>query len=320
MGRKAQIKEPGGGKGLFGTLPAWADMRRIVLGTLAAAAAVAAAMSLLFTVHEVRQFLLTDQRFILSAPPEFEFLSPDISVTGARNALDSSIHAVFQEDFGHSIYLMNLEERRLQLRNVEWVKDATVTRLWPNRIAVHIMERTPVAFVEVPAARRTLDASEDNATSPKRFLLIDEEGYILRPKTGVGYKLPIVKGIGLNTDPAARRSRVRRMMAVMDALEEKAADVVEVDVADANDVRIRREMPEHSVTLLLGNRRFKERVELFDQNYRELRKFLPAASILDLRLEDRITEVHDGTEPEAAAPVAGKTRPAAPHPAPKVRN
>ncbi len=297
-------KNNGNRRSGFGALPPWADMRKVIVSTVSIAGIVAAALLLLYVVHATRQFLLTGEEFTLTPPPAFEFLSPNITVTGAANARESSIHAVFQDDFGRSIFLMNIDDRRLQLRNVEWVKDATVTRLWPNRIAVHVVERKPVAYIELPAGRADRDPSENGAPqgAPKRYMLIDADGYILRPKPGVGYKLPIVTGIRLSSDPADRRVRVGRMMALLTDLGEKSADIVEVDVSDVNSLRVRREMPHHSVTLILGNRHFRQRLETFERNYAELEKFLPPASVLDLRLEDRITEVHDRPADDAAAP------------------
>ena len=148
-----------------------------------------------------------------------------------------------------------------------------------------------------------LGGEEDAA--PRQFLLIDADGYILHPRSGVAYHLPIIKGVSLRSDLATRRLRVGRMMSLLSTLDEYRDKIIEVDVSDPENLRVRREMPEHSVTLLLGNTRFKQRMDLFDQNYPELRKFLPPVSVLDLTLEDRITEVSDGS---AESHSGGKAR------------
>ena len=62
-----------------------------------------------------------------------------------------AIEAVFAEDFGRSVYLIPLSERRASLRTVDWVKDASVARFWPNRVVVGVTERKPVAFVDARA-------------------------------------------------------------------------------------------------------------------------------------------------------------------------
>ena len=90
--------KPGAGekKRLSALLSSW---RRILLAVGAAAGAAALALGLMFVVHEARQFVLSDPRFALAPPPDFEFLSPDIKVEGLENARESSIHAVFKNDF-----------------------------------------------------------------------------------------------------------------------------------------------------------------------------------------------------------------------------
>ena len=54
---------------------------------------------------------------------------------------------------GRSVYLIPLDERRATLRTVDWVKDASVARVWPNRVVVRVAERKPVAFVTLGSRR-----------------------------------------------------------------------------------------------------------------------------------------------------------------------
>ncbi len=42
-----------------------------------------------------------------------------------------------------------LGERRRRLLAVDWVKDASVSRRWPNRVSVNVIERRPVAFAQI---------------------------------------------------------------------------------------------------------------------------------------------------------------------------
>ena len=62
--------------------------------------------------------------------------------------------SVFAATSGRSVYLCPISQRREQLLAIDWVEEATVSRIWPNRLSVAIRERKPVAFVQVEGARR----------------------------------------------------------------------------------------------------------------------------------------------------------------------
>jgi len=176
---------------------------------------------------------------------------------------------------GRSIYLLPLAGRRATLRTVDWVKDAAVLRLWPNRVLVRVAERRPVAFVTLAASR---------------YGLIDEDGVILPPATD-RFHLPVLKGVNARDSGADRRDRVQRMLRLLRALGGHAEQIAEVDVTDREDLRVTQPYDGRMVTLLLGDRNFAVRYQNFLNHYTEIREKMPGANSLDLRLEDRITVV-----------------------------
>ena len=118
----------------------------------------------------LEQFVINDKRFALVGPPEPGIESEYFQIIGATHASEQQITNVFQRDFGRSVYLCPIAERRRRLLAIDWVQDATVSRVWPNRIIVRIKERVPVAFVQLPG--------EDNTMV---YGLIDSEGADARP-------------------------------------------------------------------------------------------------------------------------------------------
>ena len=112
---------------------------------------VAAALLLiasLYAFHSLEQFLIRDARFTLNLPGSSqESGSESLQISGSTHASARAIEAVFAEDFGRSVYLIPMSDRRASLRTVDWIKDASVARFWPNRIVVGVNERKPVAFV-----------------------------------------------------------------------------------------------------------------------------------------------------------------------------
>lgn len=228
----------------------------------------------LFAWHRLEQFLIHDPRFAVSGPEGADDASV-IQIQGAQHASRRAIEGAFAEDMGQSIYLLPLEARRATLRTVDWVKDATVMRLWPNRVVVRVAERKPVAFV-------TLSGS--------RYGLIDEDGVILPPATD-RFHLPVLRGVAARHPLADRRDRVQRMQRLLRALGANADKIAEVDVTDREDLRVTQTYGGRMVTLLLGDQNFAVRYQNFLNHYAEIRDKMPDASSLDLRMEDRITVV-----------------------------
>lgn len=228
----------------------------------------------LYGWHQLEQFLIHDSRFAVNGPDGAEDASA-IQIQGAQHASRRAIEAAFADDMGRSLYMVPLEGRRATLRTVDWVKDATVMRLWPNRVLVRVAERKPVAFV-------TLGGS--------RYGLIDEDGVILPPATD-RFHLPVLKGVNARDPLADRRDRVQRMLRLLRALGSNADKVAEVDVNDRDDLRVTQPYDSRMVTLLLGDHNFAVRYQNFLNHYAEIREKMPNATSLDLRLEDRITVV-----------------------------
>ncbi len=228
----------------------------------------------LYGWHQFEQFLIHDSRFAVNGPDGAEDASA-IQIQGAQHASRRAIESAFADDMGRSLYMLPLDGRRATLRTVDWVKDATVMRLWPNRVMVRVAERKPVAFV-------TLSGS--------RYGLIDEDGVILPPATD-RFHLPVLKGVTARDPLADRRDRVQRMLRLLRALGSNADKIAEVDVNDRDDLRVTQPYDSRMVTLLLGDHNFTVRYQNFLNHYSEIREKMPNATSLDLRLEDRITVV-----------------------------
>jgi cell division protein FtsQ len=222
--------------------------------------------------HRLEQFLIRDPRFALSG---VDGDTAEIQIAGAAHASRAQIERVFSIDLGRSVYLLPLSERREALRSVDWVKDASIARLWPNRVVVSVQERKPVAFVTL---------------GPARFALIDEDGIIL-PRAPDRFALPVLAGVTASQTPAERRDRVHRMMRLTRDLGDEARNVSEIDVSDRDNLKVTAPRDGHIVTLLLGDRDFAARYQNFLNHFSEIKRRLPNAATLDLRLEDRITVV-----------------------------
>ncbi len=229
--------------------------------------------------HSVEQFLLEDPRFHLGTARGDN--APDIRVWGAVHASLDRIEAVFAQDVGKSIYLLPLRQRRLSLLAIDWVKDATVARIWPHRVDVFIREREPVAFMQLPSPSQ----------ASRQVALIDEEGVILKPPPKNTYDLPVISGISPQQPEPARAEGVRAALAMIADLGPHAAKVSEINVAKPDNLTVTMGIDGGAPTLILGDKNYRRRVEHFLAHYAEIRRRLPAAATFDLRLDDRITAV-----------------------------
>ena len=244
----------------------------------------------------VDHFLVSDSRFFVPGPPEPGQRSEYFQVEGVTNVLDEQVVQVFAGDFGRSIYLCPLEKRRLKLLGIDWVKDASISRLWPNRLVVRITERTPAAAVQLPAADGSLLLS-----------LLDADGVLLDPQRVRPYRLPVLTGITRREGDASRKERMKRFLRMQTELGTYMDNISEIDVSDIDNLKAIQQFDDRAITLMLGNQSYRERYENLLNNQDDIRKRLPDAIILDLRLKDRITAVSSVPRPVATV-VSGASR------------
>jgi cell division protein FtsQ len=234
----------------------------------------ASLMALLYGFYRVDQFLTRDPRFTLTGTDGLSD-APAIDIAGVNHASRRQIERVFAIDLGRSVYQIPLAERRNMLRTVDWIREASIVRLWPNRIVVSVIERTPVAFL---------------ALSSTKFAMIDDEGVVL-PTAADRFTLPVLSGVRLDDSAEDRRDRVRRMMRLMKDLAAAAQDISGIDVSDPDNLTVTQLVDGRVVTLLFGDHDFADRYQNFIRHYPEIKQKRPKALRLDLRLDDRITVV-----------------------------
>jgi len=225
----------------------------------------------LYGFHLAEQFLITDSRFELGGPAD----DSSLQIIGAAHASRPAIEKIFADDEGVSVYLIPLSARRDALREIAWIREASVARVWPNRVIVRVKERIPVAFVRL---------------NNSRFGLIDGEGVIL-PSAIDRFTLPVLAGVRAADPVVKRREGVQRMLRLTAELGDATANISEVDVSDGDNLKVTQPYDGRSLTLLLGDRNFEARYKNFVSHYAQIQQRLPGAAVLDLRLEDRITVV-----------------------------
>ena len=244
--------------------------RGLIIATVASIALVA----LLWGAIQLEHFLIRDPQFTLASPPDPGEASPAVEIMGVAHSARDNVASMFEKDYGRSIYLMPLRQRRDELLRLQWVKDARVTRVWPNRLQIRITEREPAAFVQLPGETE--------------LPLIDTDGFILRPEIQESLNLPILTGVTRQQSDDERRVRVRRLRKLMNDSGELSAKISEVDATDPDNLKIMQDAGGKAVTLIIGNRYFKRRLEKFRQNADDLLRRDPSKTTFDLRIDGSI--------------------------------
>lgn len=238
----------------------------------------------LFGWHRTEEFLIRDDRFRLAEPQDFAGLSPSLLVEGVHYASPSQIRHVFAPDFGRSLYLVPVNTRRKDLLAIDWVEEATVSRIWPNTVRASIVERRPAAFIQLPPRRKD---------GLSEFALIDKDGFILRPRVAAKFTLPVIKGIRETEERDDRRARVRRVLSMLESLGTLAAHISEVDASDPNNLVVAQHMDDRVLNLMMGDENYSTRMSNFINNYNEIKSKRPDAANFDLRVDNMITVAGD---------------------------
>jgi cell division protein FtsQ len=238
---------------------------KLLVGVLVlAAVCVSSAMA----GYKVRQFVSTDPQFYLSRERK-----DAITIQGLRNASRWKVQRVFAGDYDRSIYLVPLTERQRRLEAIDWIESATVSRVWPDRIVVHVRERQPIAFVNLN----------------RGVMLIDAHGKLLEPPPKSQFAFPVISGITDNDTDAQTSQHVATFLRVQADMGYLMKEVSEVDTTDPENVRLIAQADSRGVILLVGEGNYAARYQNFLKHYQDIVKRSPKAKVFDLRLDDRIT-------------------------------
>ena len=197
---------------------------------------------------------------------------------GLSAVRQDEIHSVFSGDFGRSLVSVDPAERLDRVTSLQWVRSARVARVWPNKIAVSVEERVPIAFLRV--------AGESGVR------MIDADGVILDVRMGGDGSLPVITGIDVEMPIEERLARIRLFEELVSVFSETdrafGRSVSEVDVSDADNAVVLAMYRDQMVELQMGDRHLKHRLDVF-LNYIDAwhSEFGPLATV-DLRFEKQV--------------------------------
>ncbi len=243
---------------------------------------------MVFGFHQVEAFLIRDARFAVRGPADYGADPEGIRIDGQVRASKPELLRVFEADLNRSLYLFPVAERRRNLLAVDWVKEAAVSRRWPNKVSVRIWERTPVAFVQT-----------EHRDGSSRFYLIDEEGVLLPIPKGEKFEnFVVLRGMSEQEPEASRRVRVQQSMHFLKEAAALAGYVTEVNAADPGDLRAVLKLDTAVITVRLGSDDLGRKLRRFVKRFPEIHASRPEARFFDLRMGDRVIAVEGASHGE----------------------
>jgi cell division protein FtsQ len=194
---------------------------------------------------------------------------------------ESEILARIADVPGSNALAVRLDEIRASIEGLDWVRHATVHRVWPNELAISVVEREAVALARIDGM----------------IFQADADGMILPLDPLADTDVPILDGLARPRTPedaeanAVKIDRYRRLLEELDADE-----LSEVHVSADGEVSI---VPtDDPVVVELGADNLVSRWERYQALKERIHSDFPEATRIDLRFKDQvIIQVDDEQEP-----------------------
>ena len=264
---------------------------RIVAGVIALVSLGAVAVGAL----RVSQYLSHSVKFRIPS-------SKNIEIDGNSHLTRAQMLSVFGEDVDHNIFRVPMEQRRAQLEAMPWIEHATVMRLLPNRIRVHVEERVPVAFARQGGSIGLVDANG---------VLLD-----VPPDAPGSYSFPVVAGIRATDSAASRADRMKLYAAFLRDMDSdgkgSSSQFSEIDLSDPEDVKVLVPDGNSEVLVHFGTENFLARYRKYQDHIVEWRTQYPRLSSVDMRYERQVVLQMPQKDSTVTASAAAQAATAAP--------
>jgi cell division protein FtsQ len=219
--------------------------------------------------------------------------SDDIEIAGLQNVPRAQVMEVMGADFGRNIFFIPLAQQKKQLEQIPWVESASVMRFVPNHLRIEIQERTPVAFARVAS----------------KVMLIDAAGTLMDlPGGKKKYSFPVILGMNPDEPLSTRSPRMKIYNDLVRQLDTGGAhysqELSEVDISDADDVKVLANDPDGAVLVHLGSTGYLERYKIYVGHVREWRQQFNKLESVDLRYDHQIVVNPDLPNPRKPAPMS----------------
>ena len=249
-----------------------------------------------FAGYGLATFALTSSIFVLTSPEDIvvtgnHFVSREEVLGALGLPLTGNVKA------GTNVFHMSLDVRRRGVETLPWVRTASVTRILPHGLLVHLTERTPVAYANVGG----------------RVSLVDDDGMLLEKPDNGAFDFPVLYGLENLASIDERRARLALYLEFMRQLGVEAPRagwmISEVYLTDAEDLKALLINGQQTVQVHFGQKDFLPRFRNFLALLPEIQKSNGKLDSVDLRYRNQIVvDPQTSAPPAEAAAAAGGER------------
>ncbi len=206
-------------------------------------------LALLFAAHWAFRRVIASPLFLFQ-PGEGVKLTGNhiVSLDDVLNALGFGDDT---ESRAASLFRVDLTEEQRRVDSIPWVESATVARVFPNRLQVTIVERTPVAYAEVNG----------------RIELVDQNGVFLQMLRKAPLDFPVLYGLDTTATAGERAVMVARyeqfLSDTRDEVSGSGWSISEADLSDPDDLRVLLVQGKVTVLAHFGAGAYARRFETF---------------------------------------------------------
>jgi cell division protein FtsQ len=238
-------------------------------------------------------FVLSSPRFELHSADDIQVIANQfVTREDVASALGLPLHA--GNGPGLKVWRLSLEAQRKEVEGIAWVRSAALTRVFLNRLVVHVIERTPVAYANVGG----------------HVSLVDSDGVLLDKPESAFFDFPVITGLNSNAGSDDCRNRIALYQDFMRQLGEEIAHsgwvVSEADLSDGDDLKALLVQGRETLQVHFGNENFIQHFHTFLALLPELRKANAPLDSVDLRYRNQVVVNPQGRTP---APPAGDVEP-----------
>jgi cell division septal protein FtsQ len=149
------------------------------------------------------------------------------------------------------ITALNLAAERNEVEDLPWVKSATVSRIFPHRLEVKLIERQPVAFANVSG----------------RIELVDADGMFLQIPAKTTFDFPVLYGLDSVASKAERKDRLDLYMEFLKETRNEIPGsgwvISEGDCSSRDDLQLLLVQGSQTIRVHFGNQDFAQSFETF---------------------------------------------------------